>query len=86
LQEFLLELGKGFAFVARQKRLSFEDTHLYVDPRGRWGWVCGCCSRSSDPSASRGRPPGLPLSRLGPVSSRPGPTRLQKRAPPPLAG
>jgi predicted nuclease of restriction endonuclease-like (RecB) superfamily len=31
LQEFLLELGKGFAFVARQKRLSFEDTHLYVD-------------------------------------------------------
>jgi predicted nuclease of restriction endonuclease-like (RecB) superfamily len=31
LQEFLLELGKGFAFVGRQKRLSFEDTHLYVD-------------------------------------------------------
>jgi len=31
LQAFLLELGKGFAFVARQKRLSFEDEHLYVD-------------------------------------------------------
>jgi len=31
LQAFLLELGKGFAFVARQKRLSFEDSHLYVD-------------------------------------------------------
>lgn len=31
LQEFLLELGKGFAFVARQKRLSFEDEHFYVD-------------------------------------------------------
>jgi predicted nuclease of restriction endonuclease-like (RecB) superfamily len=31
LQEFLLELGKGFAFVARQKKLSFEDSHLYVD-------------------------------------------------------
>jgi predicted nuclease of restriction endonuclease-like (RecB) superfamily len=31
LQEFLLELGKGFAFVSRQKRLSFEDSHLYVD-------------------------------------------------------
>ncbi len=31
LQDFLLELGKGFAFVARQKRLTFEDTHLYVD-------------------------------------------------------
>jgi len=31
LQAFLLELGKGFAFVARQKRLSFEDTNLFVD-------------------------------------------------------
>ncbi len=31
LQNFLLELGKGFAFVARQKRLRFEDTDLYVD-------------------------------------------------------
>lgn len=31
LKEFLLELGRGFAFVARQKRLSFEDEHLYVD-------------------------------------------------------
>ena len=31
LQAFLLELGKGFAFVARQKRLRFEETDLYVD-------------------------------------------------------
>jgi predicted nuclease of restriction endonuclease-like (RecB) superfamily len=31
LQEFLLELGKGFAFVARQKRLAYEDEHFYVD-------------------------------------------------------
>ena len=31
LQAFLLELGKGFAFVARQKRLQFEDTDLFVD-------------------------------------------------------
>jgi YhcG PDDEXK nuclease domain len=31
LQTFLLELGKGFAFVARQKRMSFEDTDLYID-------------------------------------------------------
>ncbi|MBF0121238.1 MAG: DUF1016 family protein [Desulfobacterales bacterium] len=31
LQSFLLELGKGFAFVARQKRMRFEDTDLYVD-------------------------------------------------------
>ena len=31
LQNFLLELGKGFAFVARQKRLRFDDTDLNVD-------------------------------------------------------
>jgi predicted nuclease of restriction endonuclease-like (RecB) superfamily len=31
LSHFLLKLGKGFAFVARQKRLSFEDEHFYVD-------------------------------------------------------
>ena len=31
LQAFLLELGKGFAFVARQKRMRFDDTDRYVD-------------------------------------------------------
>ena len=31
LQGFLLELGKGFAFVARQKRLRFGDDDRYVD-------------------------------------------------------
>ena len=31
LQNFLLELGNGFAFVARQKRLRFEDQDRYVD-------------------------------------------------------
>ncbi|MBN1759918.1 MAG: DUF1016 family protein [Chitinispirillaceae bacterium] len=31
LQEFLLELGKGFAFVARQKRISTETKEFYVD-------------------------------------------------------
>ncbi len=31
LQEFLLELGKGFAFVARQKRISTETKHFYLD-------------------------------------------------------
>ena len=31
LQRFLLELGKGFAFVARQKRMAYEDEHFYVD-------------------------------------------------------
>ncbi len=31
LQQFLLELGKGFAFVERQQRLRFEDEDFYID-------------------------------------------------------
>lgn len=31
LQKFLLELGKGFAFVARQQRLTLDNEHFYVD-------------------------------------------------------
>lgn len=31
LQEFLMELGKGFSFVNRQKRISAEDEHFYID-------------------------------------------------------
>jgi predicted nuclease of restriction endonuclease-like (RecB) superfamily len=32
LQEFLLELGKGFCFVARQKRITTEDgEHYFID-------------------------------------------------------
>jgi predicted nuclease of restriction endonuclease-like (RecB) superfamily len=31
LKYFLLELGKGFTFVARQKRISFEERHFYID-------------------------------------------------------
>jgi predicted nuclease of restriction endonuclease-like (RecB) superfamily len=31
LSQFLLELGKGFAFVARQKRIAFDDDHLFID-------------------------------------------------------
>lgn len=31
LQEFLLELGKGFSFVARQKRITLDGDHYYVD-------------------------------------------------------
>jgi len=31
LQLFLLELGKGFAFVARQKNIRFDDDDFYVD-------------------------------------------------------
>lgn len=31
LEHFLLELGKGFLFEARQKRFTFDDNHFYVD-------------------------------------------------------
>ncbi len=31
LEDFLLELGKGFTFVARQQRISFNDKHFYCD-------------------------------------------------------
>ena len=31
LQKFLLELGRGFAFVARQQHLDLEGDHFYID-------------------------------------------------------
>ncbi|MFH1258904.1 MAG: PDDEXK nuclease domain-containing protein [Elusimicrobiota bacterium] len=31
LSRFLLELGKGFTFVARQKRISLDGDHFYID-------------------------------------------------------
>jgi predicted nuclease of restriction endonuclease-like (RecB) superfamily len=31
LQYFLLELGKGFSFVARQKRITVTNRHYYID-------------------------------------------------------
>lgn len=31
LEQFLLELGNGFTFVARQKRISFDDKHFKID-------------------------------------------------------
>ncbi|MBN2014394.1 MAG: DUF1016 family protein [Candidatus Altiarchaeota archaeon] len=31
LQQFLLELGKGFSFVERQKRITVDADHYYVD-------------------------------------------------------
>jgi hypothetical protein len=31
LQSFLLELGKGFAFIARQQRISTESKDFYID-------------------------------------------------------
>ncbi len=31
LQRFLLELGQGFTFVARQKRITLDNDHFYID-------------------------------------------------------
>lgn len=31
LQKFLLELGQGFSFVARQKRITIDNDHFYID-------------------------------------------------------
>jgi predicted nuclease of restriction endonuclease-like (RecB) superfamily len=31
LQSFLLELGKGFAFVSRQERITLDGDHFYID-------------------------------------------------------
>ena len=31
IQKFLLKLGKGFSFVARQQRINTEFAHYYID-------------------------------------------------------
>jgi predicted nuclease of restriction endonuclease-like (RecB) superfamily len=31
LQKFLLEMGRGFSFVARQKRFTFDGRHFFID-------------------------------------------------------
>ena len=31
MEEFLLELGKGFMFVGTQQRITLGNTHYYVD-------------------------------------------------------
>ncbi len=31
LQQFLLELGKGFSFVARQRRITLDGRHFFID-------------------------------------------------------
>lgn len=31
LQSFLMELGRGFCFVARQKRMRYDDEDFYID-------------------------------------------------------
>jgi predicted nuclease of restriction endonuclease-like (RecB) superfamily len=60
LQNFLLELGKGFSFVARQKRITVGNDHFYIDlvfynyengvgKRGRCVGMLECCSPHSCP-------------------------------------
>lgn len=41
LQGFLLELGKGFSFVSRQKRMRFDDEDFYVDLVS-YNYLLGC--------------------------------------------
>ena len=41
LQEFLLELGRGYAFVGRQQRLTYEEDHLKVD-LVFYNWLLRC--------------------------------------------
>ena len=31
IEQFILELGTGFSFVARQKRITIDDDHFYID-------------------------------------------------------
>jgi len=31
IEHFLLELGKGFAFIGRQERFTFDEKHFFVD-------------------------------------------------------
>ena len=31
IQKFLVELGKGFCFESRQKRITFDNNHYYID-------------------------------------------------------
>jgi predicted nuclease of restriction endonuclease-like (RecB) superfamily len=40
LQGFLLELGKGFSFVARQKRITLDGDHYYIETRIGTGTNC----------------------------------------------
>lgn len=31
MQKFLLELGRGFSFVARQQKITFDGRHFFID-------------------------------------------------------
>jgi hypothetical protein len=62
-QHFLLELGTGFLFEARQKRFSFDADHFYVDRVFynrllRWG---SSCARKSTMPWWRSHSPMTPI-------------------------
>jgi predicted nuclease of restriction endonuclease-like (RecB) superfamily len=57
IEDFLLELGKGFCFVARQKRLSLDGDHFYVD-LVFYNRLLRCFCRES-PATSAARASGL---------------------------
>ena len=41
IEQFLLELGKGFLFEARQKRFTFDEEHFFVD-LVFYNWLLRC--------------------------------------------
>ena len=86
LQQFLLELGKGFAFMARQQRITLDGQHFFIDlvfynrlTRSFDGpspdlLVALRLTRSRRPARPRSHPGGLTAAvRTGP--GRPDPTR-----------
>ena len=58
LEAFLLELGKGFCFVARQKRVTLDGDHFYVDLVLTTVCSGASCSSTSSSESSRTRTSG----------------------------
>lgn len=44
VETFLLELGKGFLFEARQKRFTFDEEHFFVDLCSTTACFAATCS------------------------------------------
>lgn len=57
LQNFLLELGRGFSFVARQKIISFDGRQFYID-LVFYNYIlkCFCTDRLEDRRSDASRP------------------------------
>jgi predicted nuclease of restriction endonuclease-like (RecB) superfamily len=62
LQSFLLELGKGFAFVARQERITLEGRHQFLTPAS---------PTSSSASSSTSRAPASGVTRIQSARRKP---------------